>query len=223
LRFTPWAWAKFLFLRDAGETEVGGFGISSWADPLLVKDVVLVSQQATLTFVAFDDAAVADHFDRQVDAGRTPDEFARIWLHTHPGHSPHPSPTDEETFGRVFGTCDWAVMGILARGGATYARLQFSVGPTGSLRIPVEVDFHSPFAASDENAWQADYRRCVQTLPDLVGQGADVSLRSSRGLAPELDPWPDPDGPFFLFHEETTLDDRSLYEAGGPGAAGAAP
>ncbi|TWU40156.1 hypothetical protein Q31b_35010 [Novipirellula aureliae] len=28
LRFTPYAWAKLLCLRDAGPSEVGGFGIS---------------------------------------------------------------------------------------------------------------------------------------------------------------------------------------------------
>ena len=26
LRFSPTAWAKLLFLRDAGDTEIGGFG-----------------------------------------------------------------------------------------------------------------------------------------------------------------------------------------------------
>jgi len=26
LRFTPYTWAKLLFLRDLGRTEVGGFG-----------------------------------------------------------------------------------------------------------------------------------------------------------------------------------------------------
>jgi len=47
--------------------------------------------------VEFDDAAVADFFDEQVDQGRRPEEFSRIWLHTHPGASAQPSHTDEET------------------------------------------------------------------------------------------------------------------------------
>ena len=162
LRFSPWAWAKFLFLRDAGETEVGGFGISSPDDPLQVEDVMLIPQRTTAVRVAFDDLAVADYFDQQIDAGLRPEEFARIWLHTHPGDCALPSPTDEETFARVFGRCDWAVMGILSRGGATYARLRFSAGPSGEIRIPVEVDFGLPFAASDSEAWMAEYRRCVQ-------------------------------------------------------------
>src|SRR5947209_14095353 len=46
---------------------------------------------------------------------RSLEQFARLFMHTHPGNSPQPSATDEETFARVFGRCDWAVMFILAR------------------------------------------------------------------------------------------------------------
>ena len=61
--------------------------------------------------------------------GLPPERFARIWVHTHPGKSPHPSITDEETFQRCFGNSDWAVMFILARGGQSYARLRLNAGP----------------------------------------------------------------------------------------------
>ena len=92
--------------------------------------------------------SVADFFDRQVDARRRPERFARAWVHTHPGASPMPSPTDEETFARVFGRSDWAVMFILAAGGQTYSRLSFHVGPGGSLELPVSVDYSRPFGAA---------------------------------------------------------------------------
>src|SRR5215212_3827352 len=103
LRFSPTAWAKLLFLRDAGDTEIGGFGISSRDDLLFVENVQLVNQACTWVHVEFDDEAVANFFDDQVDAGRRPEEFARLWMHTHPGNSPEPSGTDEATFTRVFG------------------------------------------------------------------------------------------------------------------------
>ena len=64
--------------------------------------------------------------------------------------------TDEETFARVFGRSDWAVMFILARGGQSYARLRFNVGPGGSLMLPVEVDYRRPFPASDQAAWSEE-------------------------------------------------------------------
>ena len=114
LRFTPWAWAKLVWLRDRGPTEIGGFGIAPSDDPLLIEDIRLVKQTTTLVSVAFDDESVADLFDELVDEGLRPEQFARVWIHTHPGDSAHPSGVDEETFARCFGTTDWAVMFILA-------------------------------------------------------------------------------------------------------------
>jgi proteasome lid subunit RPN8/RPN11 len=161
LRFTPYAWAKLLRLRDLGETEVGGFGISAKDDLLLVEDVRLVQQVCSPVTVKFKDQSVADYFDEQVDRGLAPERFARLWIHTHPGDSPHPSSTDEQTFARSFGSADWAVMFILAQGGQTYARLRFNAGPRGELLLPVEIDFERPFAASDWEAWDEEYLNSV--------------------------------------------------------------
>src|SRR3954470_13450757 len=69
LRFSPTAWARLLFLRDAGDTEIGAFGISAPDDLLLVEDMQLVRQTCTWVHVEFDDEAVANFFDDQVDAG----------------------------------------------------------------------------------------------------------------------------------------------------------
>jgi hypothetical protein len=163
LRFGPTAWAKLLFLRDLGATEVGGFGVTADDDLLSIEDVQLVRQVCTGASVAFDDQAVAEFFDRQVDSGRRPEQFARLWVHTHPGNFATPSDTDEQTFGRVFGRTDWAVMFILARQGQTYARLRFHVGPGGEMEIPVAVDYSRPFPASDFTAWKEEYAACVQS------------------------------------------------------------
>jgi len=162
LRFSPTAWSKLLFFRDRGETEIGGFGISASDDLLYIEDLVLVKQDVTVASVAFDDEAVADHFETQVVAGRKPEQFARVWAHTHPGESAEPSVTDEETFHRVFGRCDWAVMFILSRTGKMSARLRFNVGPGGEVKIPVQVDFSLPFASSQHETWQAEYEANVR-------------------------------------------------------------
>ena len=157
LRFSPTAWAKLVCLRDLGPTEVGGFAISAADNLLAVDDVQMVRQTCTPVTVRFDDQSVADYFDRQIDAGLQPERFSRIWVHTHPGDSPHPSKTDEETFCRVFGEFEWAVMFILARGGQTYARLRFNLGPGGDITIPVSVDYDRRFAASDFDGWIQEY------------------------------------------------------------------
>jgi proteasome lid subunit RPN8/RPN11 len=161
LRLTPYAWAKLLYLRDLWETEVGGFGVSRPEDLLLVDDVHLVRQACTAVSVKFDDQSVADYFDDQVDQGRSPEEFARIWIHTHPGDSPYPSCTDEETFARCFGSADWAVMFIAASGGQTYARLRLGSGPGGEFVLPVEIDFQQAFPAADPPAWEVEYVQMV--------------------------------------------------------------
>lgn len=162
LRFTPTAWAKLVFLRDAGPTEIGGFGITPSHDLLLVEDIQLVRQTCTPISVQFEDAAVAELFDQQVDARLRPEQFARIWIHTHPGLSATPSNVDETTFRNVFGRCDWSLMFILARGGATYARLQFQAGPGSALRLPVRLDWQRPFAGTDECGWQTEFDLSVQ-------------------------------------------------------------
>jgi hypothetical protein len=53
-------------------------------------------------------------------------------------------------------------MFIVAQGGQTYVRMEFHVGPGGSLLLPVEVDFHRPFPGSNQAAWQEEYLANVQ-------------------------------------------------------------
>jgi proteasome lid subunit RPN8/RPN11 len=202
LRFSPMAWAKLLYLRDVGNTEIGGFGVTRPADALFVENLVLVSQLCTAVYVAFDDSSVADYFDRMVDEERGPENFARIWVHTHPGNSAQPSGTDERTFARVFGHSDWAVMFILARGGQTFARLRYNIGPGADIDMPVEVDFAHPFAASDEGAWQAEYTDKVQPSPvseppKLTPQrGTILNAEEEEIFSDWNEPWND------LFYEE---------------------
>jgi len=154
-----------LFLRDAGDTEIGGFGITAADDLLLVEDVRLVAQTCTWVHVAFEDQSVANFFDDQVDAGRRPEQFGRIWVHTHPGNSPQPSSTDEATFTRVFGRSDWAVMFILAQAGQSYARLRFNVGPGNEVILPVEIDYNRPFGRTEFDTWHEEYLANVRVPP----------------------------------------------------------
>ena len=187
-----------MFLRDLGETEVGGFGIAAAEDLLSLDDIQLVRQVSTVASVALDDEAVADFFDREVDLGLSPQRFSRIWVHTHPGSCPQPSSTDEDTFARVFGRTDWAVMFILARGGQTCARLEFHVGPGGGLLIPVEVDFSRPFPAADQAAWREEYFASVREPPPpllMFGQSPREPSWEDFALggmsADDLGPWPE--------------------------------
>ncbi|MHC4536928.1 MAG: hypothetical protein ACYS6K_23520 [Planctomycetota bacterium] len=157
LRFSPTAWAKLLYCRDKSDNEVGGFGITEPDDLLFVKEFVTVKQEVTPVSVKFDDISVANYFEDQVDLARKPEQFARIWLHSHPGDSPEPSIIDEETFERVFGSCEWAVMFVVAQDNKTYAKLSFNVGPGGQVLIPVGIDYSQDFGASNRELWDTEY------------------------------------------------------------------
>jgi hypothetical protein len=188
LRLTPYAWRKLLFLRDLGPTEVGGFGISSKEDLLLIQDITLVKQQCSPVTVKFADEAVADHFDNYVDLGFEVERFARIWVHTHPGDSASPSSTDEETFARSFGSSSWAIMFILAQGGETYARLALNTGPGGDIMLPVEIDFSQPFAATDEAGWEQEYLLSVQEERILAPRQEGKVLKEAAIFPVSRDP-----------------------------------
>jgi hypothetical protein len=198
LRLTPYAWAKLLFLRDAGPTEIGGFGISAASNLLLVEDFCLVKQCCSVATVRFDDESVADFFDEQVDQGLAPERFGRVWVHTHPGSSPLPSVTDEETFARCFGGTDWSLMLILACGGKTYARLRFGVGPKASLILPIEIDFGAAGPPMDHATWEQEYRDNVSLEailpPARLANGERASASKPRDVPESAisDPFFDP-------------------------------
>lgn len=165
IRFSPTAWAKLLFFRDHSSNEIGGFGISDPDDLLYIREFMTIKQDVSMVSVRFQDTAIADYFDDQVTLGRKPEQFARHWLHTHPEGISTPSQTDEETFARVFGQCQWAVIFILSQDNQTYARISFNVGPGGQVLIPVQVDYSKPFEAADPLIWEQEFKQNIQTDP----------------------------------------------------------
>ncbi|MFT3881150.1 MAG: hypothetical protein QM703_15990 [Gemmatales bacterium] len=60
-------------------------------------------------------------------------------------------------------------MAILSRSSATYARLQFSAGPGGSLEIPVTVDWQTFPAITSLDShlaqWRQEYEQHVKPIP----------------------------------------------------------
>ena len=178
MMFTPMAWAKLLFLRDYGETEVGGFGICP-NHPLLVEDIALVEQTCSWASVVFDDESVADLFEDQVAAGLNPEQFARVWIHTHPGDSAQPSMTDEHTFASVFNSTNWAVMAILAKGGETYARLRLNGDARQDHELVVGVDYSTEFPAGKHDDWEEEYLTNVIEEPVFLDDPWELNPASS--------------------------------------------
>jgi hypothetical protein len=124
--------------------------------------------------------------------------------------------TDEETFARVFGRADWAVMMIVARGGQTYARLQLNVGPGATLVVPVCVDFERPFEASEVQSWEQEYCANVTALasPRLTERSDDLGLVEPDLIDP-FEPgtgWSDDAWQAYLDDDFDPLCERLPYE-----------
>jgi len=183
LKFTPTAWAKLVYLRDLTKNEVGAFGISNKDDLLLIEDIKLVKQEVSTASVDFDDEGVADYFEDMVEAGLHPSQFARIWVHTHPGMSALPSFIDEETFERVFSSCDWSIMCIVSSDEEVYCRLRFSAGPGGTIKLPVVVDYSVPFNATDFAAWKEEYDEKTEVA--LVYVRTNLSWHQQQAIKDE--------------------------------------
>lgn len=156
----------------------------------------MVRQSCNSVSVRFMDEAVADFFDGCVDQGRMPEQFGRIWCHTHPGASPLPSWTDEETFARCFGSCHWSVMFILSRTSKTYARAAFGILPGFHAEIPVRVDWKAwPEVIDDQDdverlaGWGQEYDESVDIDPEpptaMLAKGSD--LRNDLQVLAPLD------------------------------------
>lgn len=163
--FTPYAWSKLLYFRDAGPTEVGGFGVAEDVErPLLITDFAVVHQECTWAFTSFDEESVDDHYDSYRARLWADQQFGRVWIHTHPGDSPDPSMVDEKTFRTRFGDADWAVMFILARGGQSYARLRTSSvsGFTINTMLDVDVIYSAPYPAAEHRLWSEEYKEKVR-------------------------------------------------------------
>lgn len=178
LRFTAYAWAKLEYLRDLGPTEVGGFGIANAGDPLLITDICLIKQTCSGASVEFDDADVADFFDECIDQGLTHEQFARVWIHTHPNGVHGPSMTDEETFEKAFGRCNWAVMYILSRDGQDYCALQYNTTPACRIELRnTKVDFSVPFVASNCEQWKKEYDAYVSKYVPKITKAQKKELK----------------------------------------------
>jgi proteasome lid subunit RPN8/RPN11 len=181
LRFTPYAWAKLIWFRDRGNTEIGGFGITTKDDPLFVYDIAIPKQEVSSAFVEFNDNAVSDHFEDMFDQGIQPANCGRIWIHTHPAGLARPSSKDEETFARVFGKCDWAVMFILPKQEGHYCRVNFNTPIEHSIEIPYKIEFGCTFGASDIENWEETYKECInkrviQVKKEEKGEGKQESI-----------------------------------------------
>lgn len=168
LKMSPVAYLHWQYLCHAGPTEVAAFGIAAADDPLKIERLWVPKQECTPAFCETDEGEFNELLEWAFDNSVAPNRVGRVWFHTHPGSSATPSGTDENTFLKEFGKCDFAVMAILARGGQTSCRLRLMAAGGVSLEIPIEVCWNEMSKELGElvkeasTEWESEYAARVR-------------------------------------------------------------
>lgn len=155
LKFSLDAWLKLVYMCQKADTEISGYGVTAFEDPLLVIDFRLVDQESTVYTSNMSDDGVANYMDEMIDEGYAVKQFSRVWIHTHPFDGAEPSHVDEECFARSFVEQDYGIMVIVSKTCNVYARLTHFKPPSSSVRLDVRVDW--------------------STLPELIATGLQFS------------------------------------------------
>jgi hypothetical protein len=137
---------KLKYMCHKQDCEVAGFGITPDPDnPSYITDFVTVKQEVSGATFEFDDDGLAAYQEKFAlpPYNLNPEQFMRIWIHTHPGEGVTPSGTDETCFREKFGDMDWAVMMIMGRTGRFYSRLRYNIGPKSDVELPTFVDYEA--------------------------------------------------------------------------------
>ncbi len=173
LRFTPYAWAKLLFMCHTRSTEVSGMGIGAEDDPMTIEDIEIIKQRCNPCFTDIDSDAYADRMvdlcDPEGQRKLTPQRCQRVWIHTHPAGLGVPSVHDDETFEKSFGLADWAVMFIYSKSADVYCQLRMTArnanGVATELRqeVPVSIAWDRPFPAAVPASWAMELDAQVST------------------------------------------------------------
>lgn len=144
------AYFKLKHFRDSKTTEVGCMGITRPDDPLHVEDLAFIRQECTSVSTDFDEQSQTNWTIDMMESGQNPENFMRIWIHTHPCTSCSPSSTDWETFEEIFAQTKWGVMAIL--GTSNQMSCVFRVKDS-LINIPVEI---APRPAPDQ--WEEELK-----------------------------------------------------------------
>lgn len=122
------------------EVSLMGISVGEEGDDLLtIDDFKCVPQECTAGNTEPTDEGMAIYFENMMlDNGIMPNQCGRIWAHTHPGVSPQPSGTDEETYRKWFKDAEFAVMYILAEGN-NYCKIKHTSKQLGTMNSVVDV------------------------------------------------------------------------------------
>lgn len=175
LKFTPYAWAKLMYLRNATDNEFGGFGITDDKDLLLVRDIAIIKQEVSSVSFELDPDAHHEYLLEMTEKGYTIDQCMRVWIHTHPG-GPTPSNTDWSNVEEVYSDVDWFVM-FINGDSANYCSMFVNVkGMRVEQKLLTCIDWEKDCPAIVLDDWESEYlekveeKQIIITCKDKKGQ-----------------------------------------------------
>lgn len=180
LSFSPRAWAKLLYMRTKGKTEVGGFGICPYDEhPLYVDNFVLVGQDSGPVSVDHDSKDIIQHAKRFGKELAT-HQYMGVWMHTHPGFSANPSGIDIaqcEAFKRDMKYFVMFILGNANSGQDDVTCRLFIKTDLGYIEkdIPCRVAWEDYLTSLDMDdtydAWDQEYETLVRKKPKVIHVG----------------------------------------------------
>jgi len=202
LVLTGWVYQKLSYWRRLADgNEISCFGISrSVDDPLRVVELYMPRQEVTRGSTDMTAEGLAQMWDDMTGAGLEPEQFNRIWIHTHPGDT-NPSRIDFDTCKEVFGRCDWFIMMIMGK--EDFGCWLYKMGriPTRTM-LEVKVDYSSPGLPPDTlKKWEntisnmVTVEKPIMVIRDFMGKGMGDDprvlgivgkIRTIRGKIDEL-------------------------------------
>lgn len=163
LLFSEYAWHKLKYLYDKSvdkKTEISFCGISTAEKPLYVKDVVMPKQKGHSTETEWDSEDISEFVNQMLDKGYKPEEFFRIWIHTHPGFSCNPSGHDEKQIVELFGNVNFGVMAIMGKDHKMSAHLILNYKSLRTItEIPVKYEL--PDYSEHHEKWDEEIEEAI--------------------------------------------------------------
>ena len=204
LTLTAFAYQKLCYWEAMSrKEEVSCFGISTRKEePLRVSELFMPAQEVTANSTDPTEEGLADMFDILLGAGLEPNQFARIWIHTHPFKS-EPSTKDFATCREVFGECDWFIMLIKGNDGFTCYMYSMTGVPVRN-KLAVGIDYCNPgLPTKIVQGWTDTFQNNVVEAKEAVrtvdycgylGGGNTTALKKVSG---------EPDGNKVSIHQRT--------------------
>lgn len=184
MEFTLNAWTKLLWFRDRGPTEVGGIGVLDPDNLSRITDFVPLKQECSDIETNLDKEDV-HRFQLDMMEKELPwDCFSRVWIHTHPGDSAHPSSTDWDAFnGPSMTDPDWSCMLIVSKTGNISCRIRYNIGPGTITEVPVDISgIPAPGSRMDMDEWEDTYKNNIKEKDWYVRflKHEDVQIDTSK-------------------------------------------